>query len=121
MSIDSARDSGIGENSNFTDLETENSKEGNISFTIDITSNDGASCSFKKSEPCFDEKSRDMRGYWQPKVKRSLADRLPHNTFHLVSPSRYIFPGAEVFYDPDEKSSCLDEDESSSDTMSECC
>lgn len=122
MSIDSARDSGIGENSNFTDLETE-AKEcsSSSSFSVDITSND-ASCSFKKevSTSCFDDKSQDMRGYWQPKVKKSLADRLPPNSFHLVPPSRYIFPGAELYYDPDEKSSCQDDD-SSSESMSECC
>lgn len=97
MSIDSARDSGIGENSNFTDLETnddtkmdDNKKELNVYESASTT---------------------DLRGLWQPKVKKSLADRLAPNSFHLIPPSRYIFPGAEVFYDPDESFHCPDDDD----------
>ncbi|KAJ8976872.1 hypothetical protein NQ317_001196 [Molorchus minor] len=117
MSIDSARDSGIGENSNFTDLETkyddmsdENSRK--------IQSRKTRAVVFTWS--C----SSDLRGYWQPKIKKSLADRLPSNSFHLIPPSRYIFPGAEVYYDPDEKlhyegdSSSSDTSDSESDTDS---
>lgn len=123
ISIDSARDSGIGDNSNFTDLE-QDSKE--TTFSLNITAHETASCSFKKSADECDmrkkttdtEQKQNMRGFWQPKVKRSLADRLPPNSFHLMPPSRYVFPGAEVYYDPDEKSSS---DDCGSDTMSECC
>ncbi|ERL91577.1 hypothetical protein D910_08907, partial [Dendroctonus ponderosae] len=115
ISIDSALDSGIGENSNFTDLETESGKEGSSNFATDLSS-ESSSCNVKGSETCLNEKSNDMRSYWQPKAKRSLAERLPPNSYHLVAPSRYIFPGAEVYYDPDEKSSSSDDEDSSSDT-----
>lgn len=118
ISIDSARDSGIGENSNFTDLETE-SKEG-TTFNIDLSVSDSSCVKKSDTASCFDDKSQDLRGYWQPKIKRSLADRLPPHSFHLLPPSRYIFPGAEVYYDPDEKSSCHDED-SIPESMSDCC
>ncbi|XP_072400041.1 NAD-dependent protein deacetylase sirtuin-1 [Diabrotica undecimpunctata] len=100
MSIDSAKDSGIGENSNFTDKyeSDENGEEKSATNICLEIYNDSSTSSegFRKS-------TSDLRGYWQPKVKKSLADRLPENAFHLIPPSRYIFPGAEVFYDPDEK------------------
>ncbi|CAH1975885.1 unnamed protein product [Acanthoscelides obtectus] len=110
MSIDSARDSGIGENSNFTDRCEESSDEtegatssssgrfGLVSKNHEVKSSDSMIQDNSQSPT-----STDLRGYWQPKVKRSLADRLPQNGFHLIPPSRYIFPGAEVYYDPDEK------------------
>lgn len=79
ISVDSARDSGIGEGSNFTDV-----------------------YSMSKNE--------NLRNLWEPKVKHSLADRLPKNMYYLVQPSRYIFPGAEVYYDPDEKYGFSDDD-----------
>lgn len=121
MSIDSARDSGIGDNSNFTDLETkyddmsdENFEDNHrqdegSSFHLELVNNPQSSASssesYIKESQTFESSSStsDLRGYWQPKVKKSLADRLPRDSFHLVPPSRYIFPGAEVFYDPDEK------------------
>lgn len=63
----------------------------------------------------------NMRGYWQPKQKRSLAERLPPNTLYLIPPNRYIFPGAEYFIDSDEKydyfdNSSLDSSDSESET-----
>lgn len=85
ISIDSARDSGIGEGSNLTD---------------------GYSLG----------KNESLRNLWEPKVKYSLADRLPKNMYYFIHPSRYIFPGAEVFYDPDEKYGFSDDDDSSSDS-----
>lgn len=121
MSIDSARDSGIGDNSNFTDLETkyddmsdENFEESHrqdegSSFHLELVNNPQSSASssesYIKESQTFESSSStsDLRGYWQPKVKKSLAERLPRDSFHLIPPSRYIFPGAEVFYDPDEK------------------
>ncbi|KAJ8972478.1 hypothetical protein NQ314_000171 [Rhamnusium bicolor] len=142
MSIDSARDSGIGDNSNFTDLETkyddmsdENSDENQkqeegSNFHLELINNpqntSSSSESYIKESQSFEGSSStsDLRGYWQPKVKKSLADRLPPNSFHLIPPSRYIFPGAEVFYDPDEKlhyegdSSTSDTSESESETES---
>lgn len=57
-------------------------------------------CKLQESQ---DTSTSDLRGYWQPKVKKSLAERLPEDCFHLIPPNRYIFPGAEVYYDPDEK------------------
>lgn len=98
ISIDSARDSGIGENSNFTD----NLDENNDIFPIENGRNSSNSECYTKGAQSS-KKFSDLRGYWQPKVKKSLADRLPENSFHLVPPNRYIFPGAEVYYDPDEK------------------
>nr|CAH7760117.1 unnamed protein product [Callosobruchus chinensis] len=111
MSIDSARDSGIGENSNFTDRceESSDETEGATSSSSRRFELDSESHVMTSSDSMLQDNNSqsttptDLRGYWQPKVKRSLADRLPHNAFHLVPPSRYIFPGAEVFYDPDEK------------------
>uniref|UniRef100_A0A6P7GF80 protein acetyllysine N-acetyltransferase n=1 Tax=Diabrotica virgifera virgifera TaxID=50390 RepID=A0A6P7GF80_DIAVI len=80
MSIDSAKDSGIGENSNFTDKyeSDENGEEKSAtSFCLEICNDSSTSSEgFRKS-------SSDLRGYWQPKVKKSLADRLPENSFHL--------------------------------------
>lgn len=95
MSVDSARDSGIGENSNFTDVEEHRGAEDDSSL-------------------------HDLRGFWQPKVKRSLVDRLPHDSLYLIEPSRYIFPGAEVYYDPDDKLAYEDSSSDSLDSESEC-
>lgn len=81
ISVDSARDSGIGEGSNLPD-------------------------------GCLSAKNEDtMKNLWEPKVKHSLAERLPKHKYYLVPPSRYIFPGAEVYYDPDEKYGYSDEEE----------
>lgn len=62
-----------------------------------------------------------MRDFWEPKLKRSLESRLPENSYYLVPPSRYIFPGAEVFYDPDENYTFSDDssDSETSDSDSE--
>lgn len=113
MSVDSARDSGIGENSNFTDLEPIDEKITDISQSEEKIS-------------CFEStSSSDLKGFWQPKIKKSLADRLPVKSFYLVKPSRYIYPGAEVYYDPDEKfgyhefSSSLSSSDSESEDMSQ--
>lgn len=107
MSIDSARDSGIGDNSNFADLETKFDDTSDENTDDNPTNADGGCCRGNQSGGvnCFESatSSSDLKGYWQPKIKKSLADRLPPNTFYLVKPNRYIFPGAEVFYDPDEK------------------
>lgn len=96
MSVDSARDSGIGENSNFTDVDT---------------------CKFESADESSDCKSSapDLR-MWEAKHKCSLADRLPPNSFYLVPPSRYVFPGAEIYYDPEEKYNNYFEGSSSSDS-----
>lgn len=83
ISVDSAKDSGIGEGSNLTD---------------------GYSLG----------KNEHMGNLWEPKIKHSLASRLPKNMYYLVRPSRYIFPGAEVFYDPDEKYGFSDDDDDDS-------
>jgi len=44
----------------------------------------------------------DMTGWWQPRIKANLADLLPENSYYNIHPGRYLFPGAEVFYEPDE-------------------
>lgn len=112
MSVDSARDSGIGENSNFTDARFDESADEKLDELEDADV--GFSGAVKQ------ESIADMRGLWQPKIKRSLVERLPEGCFYLVEPSRYIFPGAEVYYDPDEKFRCTEESSSdSSDSESE--
>lgn len=87
ISVDSARDSGIGECSNLTD-------------------------GLNKNED-------SMKNLWEPKVKHSLAERLPKNMYYVVPPSRYIFPGAEVYYDPDEKYGYSDDDDDEDDDQEE--
>lgn len=139
MSIDSARDSGIGDNSNFTDIDTpkfDDESHGDIknidlsSRTLEISddqitlnvSNDGR-CDSDEPPQNMQETSinePDMRGFWQPKQKRSITDLLPENSFYLIHPSRYIFPGAELYIDPDEKVNYFDNSSSdSSDSESE--
>ncbi|KAJ3662329.1 hypothetical protein Zmor_006683 [Zophobas morio] len=148
MSVDSARDSGIGDNSNFADLETKYDDTSDENLEI----HDYNSCRVKKEDfdviserstnPQFTDISNntlteeskinstyleststsDLKGFWQPKIKKSLAERLPPKSFYLVKPSRYIFPGAEIYYDPDEKFGYYEGSSSSgnSDSESEC-
>lgn len=77
----------------------------------------------------------DMTGWWEPRVKVNLADQLPgnsdniagtkhqrlyflmsikylDNTYLAIQSGRYLFPGAELFYDPDEE---VESDSDSSD------
>ncbi|KAF4532265.1 hypothetical protein B566_EDAN016447 [Ephemera danica] len=55
------------------------------------------------SPPMKDEDDLDeLRTSWEPKARESLAERLPENSYYYHPPSRYIFPGAEVYYEPDE-------------------
>lgn len=171
ISVDSAKDSGIGENSNFTDLEScskfesiedvsnideEGALDKDISTKDFNVSNDSEvnlekifdskkelysnllpcdnlksenSNSENKRESDTDDKNKsdidkdnnfkfdvesnnvetDLRGYWEPKQKRSITERLPEDSFYLIPPSRYIFPGAEVYLDPDEKCNYFDD------------
>jgi len=60
----------------------------------------------------------DMTGWWQPRVKANLADLLPGDSYYNIHPGRYLFPGAEVFYEPDEVES-EDSSESNSSEMDE--
>lgn len=147
MSIDSARDSGIGDNSNFTDADTlkleDNLDEVPDCLKDDVTKrNDSNEINYQvvpnmfenalKSENCslgmnsssdvadnLQCNAVDMRGFWEPKQKRSITERLPRNTFYLIAPSRYIFPGAEVYYDPDEKYNYFDSNSTSDSSESE--
>ncbi|RZC33455.1 NAD-dependent histone deacetylase Sir2, partial [Asbolus verrucosus] len=101
MSVDSARDSGIGDNSNFTDLETKyddtsdenpeigdygtcrvskesfhNTSEKNVRPQFTNISDDTLSEEHKMNATCFESTSTsDLKGFWQPKIKKSLADR----------------------------------------------
>lgn len=106
MSIDSARDSGIGDNSNFTDVEK---------FEMTDDMNDGNDVAEIESQNKLNKENNKKTTLWQSKNKRSLADRLPPNSFYLIPPSRYIFHGAEIFYDPNEKLTYFD-DTSTSDS-----
>ncbi|EEZ99804.1 NAD-dependent histone deacetylase Sir2-like Protein [Tribolium castaneum] len=132
MSVDSARDSGIGDNSNFTDLETkyddtsdENPDLGEYNTNTNTASdpqftnisNDEANKTNTYLESTTN--TSDLKGFWQPKIKKSLAERLPPKSFYLVKPSRYIFPGAEIYYDPDEKFGYYEGSSSSNNSDSE--
>ncbi|KAJ9584477.1 hypothetical protein L9F63_021171 [Diploptera punctata] len=77
MSVDSMRDSGIGDGSNSVG----NSRD---------------------DQPKSEDDLEALRACWQPKIRESLAARLPENSYYLFTPNRYIFPGAEVYYDPDD-------------------
>lgn len=128
ISIDSARDSGIGENSNFTDIDTSKFDEETDSKNIDtneLSETDGNCASTSTTESLLQSSNTneaDMRGFWQPKQKRSITERLPQKSFYLIHPSRYIFPGAELYIDPDEKINYFDSmssDSSDSDSETE--
>ncbi|XP_017798056.1 PREDICTED: NAD-dependent protein deacetylase sirtuin-1-like, partial [Habropoda laboriosa] len=82
VSIDSALDSGIGDSCNSVDSrEGKNNKEELKSRRLD--------------QHC-----------WQPKVRKSLAVRLPENSYYQLALGKYIFPGAEVYSDPEEYDHC---------------
>lgn len=126
ISIDSARDSGIGENSNFTDIDTlkfdeENGENKNLEESESLEPNISNVTDSESIEAVqSNESSEVMKGYWQPKQKRSITERLPEKSFYLIHPSRYIFPGAELYIDPDEKVNYFDNSSSdSSDSDSE--
>uniref|UniRef100_A0A0P4W4Y7 protein acetyllysine N-acetyltransferase n=1 Tax=Scylla olivacea TaxID=85551 RepID=A0A0P4W4Y7_SCYOL len=44
-----------------------------------------------------------LRACWAPKIKETVASRLPENMFLYTGGHKYIFPGAEVYYDPDDE------------------
>ncbi|XP_015589565.1 NAD-dependent protein deacetylase sirtuin-1 [Cephus cinctus] len=103
VSIDSALDSGIGDSCN------------SIDSTDGKTNADNNDVS----------KIHDLeRRCWQPKLKESLAKRLPENSYYQMTPGRYIFPGAEIYSDLDDYDRCSlsansDSSDSDSDTSSE--
>lgn len=101
---------GIGDNSNFTDVDT--AKFELPEEPCSSTANINPTTTTDLVTPA--DKSIDLRGFWLPKQKCSLADRLPENSFYLIQPSRYIFPGAEYFIDPDEKYNYFDNTSSES-------
>ncbi|KAK2584401.1 hypothetical protein KPH14_006783 [Odynerus spinipes] len=77
-SIDSAMDSGIGDSCNSVDSSEEKTEIG-------------------------DSKSNGLERYcWPPNIRESLAIRLPENSYYQLTPGRYIFPGAEVYSDPED-------------------
>ncbi|KAA0195351.1 hypothetical protein HAZT_HAZT006543, partial [Hyalella azteca] len=43
-----------------------------------------------------------LRACWAPKIRESVAARLPENAYLYNGNHRYVFKGAEVFYDPDD-------------------
>lgn len=59
-----------------------------------------------------------LRSCWQRKVRASVADCLPENSYLYKRPCRYIFSGAEVYFDPDDVSAD-DSDSSSSHSPSD--
>ncbi|XP_034938806.1 NAD-dependent protein deacetylase sirtuin-1 [Chelonus insularis] len=80
VSIDSAIDSGIGDSCNSVD-----------------SSEDKGPLGHEES------KRHDLeRHCWQSEIKESLASRLPENSYYQVAPGKYIFPGAEIYFDSDD-------------------
>jgi len=73
MSLDSTRDSGIGDSCNSVDSSVDKEREVTVVSTSNATSSS-----------------------W-PNPSDCLAKRLPANCYHFVPPNRYIFPGAEVY------------------------
>ncbi|KAG8228797.1 hypothetical protein J437_LFUL006676 [Ladona fulva] len=74
----------------------------------DSTSNAGNETEgFENSSSNMDtpEKNISLVNYWQPKVRESLTSRLQENSYYHLLPNRYIFPGAEIYYDPDDEQS----------------
>ncbi|XP_064092637.1 NAD-dependent deacetylase sir2D-like isoform X2 [Macrobrachium nipponense] len=43
-----------------------------------------------------------LRACWAPKIRETVASRLPDNMFLYTGGHKYVFPGAEVYYDPDD-------------------
>ncbi|KAF2365401.1 Sirtuin family [Trinorchestia longiramus] len=43
-----------------------------------------------------------LRACWAPKIRESVAARLPENCYLYNGGHRYVYKGAEVFYDPDD-------------------
>lgn len=112
ISTDSAKDSGIGENSNFTDIDTSKFDEEtvkNVEQLNVVNVNESST-----SELTTSSETSDMKDFWQPKEKRSITERLSDKCFYLIHPSRYIFPGAELYIDPDEKINYFDNSSSES-------
>ncbi|XP_077276480.1 sirtuin 1 isoform X2 [Temnothorax americanus] len=71
----------------------------------------GDSCnSIDSTEEKFDiaelKNRRLERHCWQPKIRESLASRLPENSYYQLAPGRYIFPGAEVYSEPEPYDQC---------------
>ena len=56
----------------------------------------------------------DPTPFWQHRERNSLATRLPESKYYFHPPSRYVFPGAEVYSDEEES----DGDSDSSDDES---
>lgn len=114
------------DNSNLGNSNLDNSNMGSSNLEISMVGNSSLEAQSKDEVDSsqigstYGPTETDLRGYWQPKQKRSLTERLPADSFYLVPPSRYIFPGAEVYLDPDEKCNYFDDSGSdSSDSESE--
>lgn len=57
---------------------------------------------------------QECTAWWKQRGKDNLADLLPENSYLYAQQGRYVFPGAELFYDPNEVTSDLDSDSSDS-------
>ncbi|XP_076296180.1 sirtuin 1 isoform X2 [Lasioglossum baleicum] len=98
-SIDSALDSGLGDSCNSVDSREDK--------------NDDRKKEFKNG--------RLGRHYWQSKLRESLATRLPENSYYQLTPGKYIFPGAEVYSEPEDYDQCtvsINSESSESDSAS---
>ncbi|KAG5330815.1 SIRT1 deacetylase, partial [Acromyrmex heyeri] len=81
-SVDSVLDSGIGDSCNSIDSTEEK-------FHITELKN-----------------RRLERHCWQSKIRESLATRLPENSYYQLAAGRYIFPGAEIYSEPEQYDQC---------------
>nr|XP_018901147.1 PREDICTED: NAD-dependent protein deacetylase sirtuin-1 [Bemisia tabaci] len=100
MSLDSTRDSGIGDGSNSSHSATTDRH-----MSVDSHSPD--------TEPISNESS------WE-REKISVAARLPENTYFMLKQGRYIFPGAEVYSNPMERSNSRSSLSSTDSNNSQC-
>ncbi|XP_020281472.1 NAD-dependent protein deacetylase sirtuin-1 isoform X2 [Pseudomyrmex gracilis] len=86
-----------------TDKTTQKPRQASVDSVLD--SGIGDSCnSIDSTEEKFAElkNGRLERHCWQPKIRESLAARLPENSYYQLAPGRYIFPGAEVYAEPED-------------------
>ncbi|XP_067209786.1 NAD-dependent protein deacetylase sirtuin-1 isoform X2 [Linepithema humile] len=83
-SVDSVLDSGIGDSCNSTDNAEEKYDIGELK----------------------NRRRLERRHRWHPKIRESLATRLPENSYYQLAPGRYVFPGAEVYLEPEDYDQC---------------
>lgn len=70
----------------------------------------------KEVEETQDKHVDSLRELYMPRVRQSIAHRLQNETYLFVPPSRYVFPGAEVFENDDDDDNSSVDDNSDADS-----